>query len=1299
MRILRIFCLLPGLCAISVCDDVQVGAGAPNETIRQRFVAAYYRNGFAYKTSGPPLGSVRQFGPTGLVQEFHDADGNRMALVKATTSTALPIDKDGTIREDVFQVLAPMYSYYSSVGAGTAGYPTMDTVTCPFVDCQYQLFDKNYALFAYQTASFAGQNFATRDPFYTRWMALGGILAMGPASSAEQSVTSSTGTTATLQTYVKGAVYSITSGTLNGRVLGIRQPIYDLYVSYGAHSGFLGFPTSEELQVSGGIQRQSFEGGAIEYGADWIPVLRLAVGSVSVSAGSGPLRMNLGETMTLRATVFASNGAELADRQITWATSNSNVVSIQPSGASVVLKAVGGGTALITAFCEGKASQRITVFVTAPCCQVGEGAPNATVQQAFLDAVTRNRLALRLPTPGTVRRVGHGYVQEFTSADPSAPVRYLITKSDLSPTAYVLTGAILSRFEEPGGLTGTLGYPISDASPGGRQLFENNAALAGTPVRIVSGPILAKWALLGYETGVAGSPAGELSQFLSFAGTRGTAQAFQNGVIYAGQSGPQAGKSFLVSGLILAKYTALGAVSGVFGMPSNDEFGIDGKRRQDFEGGYISYALGDLEAQAYERERRPAVSVTPGVVSPGSRVRIGIGGFAAGSTVRVSISEQPDFVVQLPAGAYSWEAYVPASARSSTVLIRAQDTKGSAAADGSYQIKALAEQRLQLTKVRGDAQSAAPGAQLPQALRVLLKDEAGNPVAGVAVRFTASPGAQATPSSAVTDAGGEAEATLRLPPAEGVALCTAEVQRQIVTFSARATPSTLANFPRFTQAGDAPLGKGSGTLAQKGALLAASASILRHYQNLSELPAPNGLADPPLLNQFLTSLCVFDSQGAQICDGFVSPPGSAEQIVNLWRLGSFVGGGLDVSVEQTDMAALRDLLAQGRPLLLALALSSNDAPAGAHFVVAIGVSADAGILIHDPNPAFGRTSLNEYLGGFSVGSQAWKGTLTGAVRLLPQAPSPTGFLAVAGNTPFQVSCAAGLCGRTVEWPDAPASSQPPARLPGLFRARYCDGAQSVYQLEVSAEGFYELTVTDLGNLGNRFQISGQGAAAYKLLRPAAQLAISPQDVSFSARSVVNAASFSNAIAPGTLISIFGSGLGRTGGTTAVEINGISSPVIAVSPFQVNAQVPLELGVGSYMLKIRSPYGSAEQSIDIQEAAPAIFQVDSSHGAIVNQDGTLNAPTNPARRGQVITIYGTGLGAVTRKGTLQVAATPVTAILDGAELAAAFAGLTPGFLGLYQVNLPIPASTPPRLDAPLALKQGAVLSKAVEVAVQ
>jgi uncharacterized protein (TIGR03437 family) len=105
------------------------------------------------------------------------------------------------------------------------------------------------------------------------------------------------------------------------------------------------------------------------------------------------------------------------------------------------------------------------------------------------------------------------------------------------------------------------------------------------------------------------------------------------------------------------------------------------------------------------------------------------------------------------------------------------------------------------------------------------------------------------------------------------------------------------------------------------------------------------------------------------------------------------------------------------------------------------------------------------------------------------------------------------------------------------------------------------------------------------------------------------------------------------------------------------------------------------------------------GAVVNPDGSLNGPGHPATRGQVVVVYATGLGATSKQGQLSSTITPVTVIFNGQELAAIFAGLTPGTTGEYQVNFVVPAVTPPGLGISLTLKQGGLMSNTVTLALQ
>jgi uncharacterized protein (TIGR03437 family) len=192
--------------------------------------------------------------------------------------------------------------------------------------------------------------------------------------------------------------------------------------------------------------------------------------------------------------------------------------------------------------------------------------------------------------------------------------------------------------------------------------------------------------------------------------------------------------------------------------------------------------------------------------------------------------------------------------------------------------------------------------------------------------------------------------------------------------------------------------------------------------------------------------------------------------------------------------------------------------------------------------------------------------------------------------------------------------------------------------------------------------------------------------------VVNAASFSTALAPGSLISIFGrrlsteeAGAGglplpsELGGTT-VTIGDRRLPLLFVSRGQINAQIPFDVQ-GSATLRVAYAGGAAEVPITISDPAPAIFSAGPDRPAVIHSNGTLVSEAAPARPGEVLTVFLTGLGRPEREivaGTpapaspLISARGPIEALVGPTAVTPSFAGLTPGFAGLYQVNLQVPA---------------------------
>ena len=202
----------------------------------------------------------------------------------------------------------------------------------------------------------------------------------------------------------------------------------------------------------------------------------------------------------------------------------------------------------------------------------------------------------------------------------------------------------------------------------------------------------------------------------------------------------------------------------------------------------------------------------------------------------------------------------------------------------------------------------------------------------------------------------------------------------------------------------------------------------------------------------------------------------------------------------------------------------------------------------------------------------------------------------------------------------------------------------------------------------------------------------------SAGGVVNAASFTPKLAPGALISIFGTDLAT--GTysagavplptelngTSVKIGGKDAPLVFVSAGQINAQVPYEALEGAnvpVVVKVNgvsSPMGN----VSVIPAAPGVFQFGNKRAVVQNDDYTVNDVGNGAAAGSYIVAYMTGCGQLDNPvATGQAAGSEplsrpkgsASAAINNQPVEIAYAGLTPGFIGLMQMNLKIPSLAP------------------------
>jgi uncharacterized protein (TIGR03437 family) len=209
---------------------------------------------------------------------------------------------------------------------------------------------------------------------------------------------------------------------------------------------------------------------------------------------------------------------------------------------------------------------------------------------------------------------------------------------------------------------------------------------------------------------------------------------------------------------------------------------------------------------------------------------------------------------------------------------------------------------------------------------------------------------------------------------------------------------------------------------------------------------------------------------------------------------------------------------------------------------------------------------------------------------------------------------------------------------------------------------------------------------------------------FTSMSVVNAASYvAGAIAPGEIVTVFGSNFGAQG-STQVLFNDIPATLVYVSATQLAATVPYPVaGAQSTTLMITSNgVSSTPVTLSVTDAAPAIFTADASgtgQAAALNQDNTVNGTSNPAPAGSVVALYGTGGGALTTD-TLPRLILPVTATVGGVPATVYYAGIAPGLVqGAMQVNVQIPGGAMPGLAVPVAITVGNATSKIVTLAIQ
>lgn len=231
----------------------------------------------------------------------------------------------------------------------------------------------------------------------------------------------------------------------------------------------------------------------------------------------------------------------------------------------------------------------------------------------------------------------------------------------------------------------------------------------------------------------------------------------------------------------------------------------------------------------------------------------------------------------------------------------------------------------------------------------------------------------------------------------------------------------------------------------------------------------------------------------------------------------------------------------------------------------------------------------------------------------------------------------------------------------------------------------------------------------------------------SSGGVVNGASYTGPVAPGSIATIFGNFLLAAPSSVSsfpipTSLAGLSfqfggaplAPLFYADLGQVNMQIPWELSGQSQatVTAINGSQSSAPQTVSLATYAPGIFAVNgggTGQGAILDSSSRLVDETNPATAGStVVQIYCTGLGPVTNQPATgspspvaplaQTTAQP-SIMIGGVQATVQFSGLTPGSVGLYQVNAQVPANISAGTAVPVVMSMGGVQSNTVTIAVQ
>ncbi|MBL8238965.1 MAG: hypothetical protein JNM66_16200 [Bryobacterales bacterium] len=315
-----------------------------------------------------------------------------------------------------------------------------------------------------------------------------------------------------------------------------------------------------------------------------------------------------------------------------------------------------------------------------------------------------------------------------------------------------------------------------------------------------------------------------------------------------------------------------------------------------------------------------------------------------------------------------------------------------------------------------------------------------------------------------------------------------------------------------------------------------------------------------------------------------------------------------------------------------------------------------------------------------------------------------------------------------------ANSTGTGKLVSSLRVRQAEGVLDLtgannYTLNADGTGTLELGRLALGVSANSFHSNGVSTvdtANYEAGFAIRAAAPSGTGVYINPQGVVNAASFAPVgapLSPGGFFTLFGSGLApattvasslpfpTTLGGVQVLINGAAAPVYLTSSGQISALVPFAAsGSTASITVVNNGQRSNTVEAPLARTSPGIFTIPpagTGPGALLHANFTLVNAAAPARRGETLLLFLTGLGTVTPAildgaaalaNPLSTVSTEVKVYVGGRLATVLFKGLAPGLAGLYQINFTVPANASTGTAVPLAVETPEAFHDMVDIAV-